>query len=96
MENRNFTPESSELREAQMALQKSTTFTANMKQAMTDVIKAEVKTSTLTQTQANLLIANLDKMPMGFGGGMPGKGGPEGGRPGMGGPRMGAGEGTSN
>jgi hypothetical protein len=64
------TQEEADLQAAYMALRQSTTFEANMKQAMTDAINAEVKAGALTQAQADLLIANLDEMPMGFGMGM--------------------------
>lgn len=43
-----------------------------MKQAMTEAINAEVEAGTLTEAQADLLIANFDEMPMGFGMGMRG------------------------
>lgn len=66
------TQEEADLQAAYQALRESTTFEANMKQAMTDAINAEVEAGTLTQAQADLLIANLDEMPMGFGMGMRG------------------------
>ena len=72
------TQEQADLQAAYQALRGSTTFEANMKQAMTDAINAEVKAGTLTQAQADLLIANLDEMPMGFGMGMHGMRGMEG------------------
>ena len=64
------TQEQADLQAAYQALRGSTTFAATMKQAMTDAINAEVKAGTLTQAQADLIIANLDAMPMGFGIGM--------------------------
>lgn len=64
------TQEEADLQAAYQALRESDTFEANMKQAMTDAINAEVKAGTLTQAQADLIIANLDAMPMGFGIGM--------------------------
>lgn len=72
------TQEDADLQAAYQALRGSTTFEANMKQAMTDAINAEVKAGTLTQAQADLLTANLDEMPMGFGMGMPGMRGMDG------------------
>ena len=66
------TQEQADLQAAIQALRGSSTFEANMKQAMTDAINAEVTAGTLTQIQADLLIANLDEMPMGFGMGMRG------------------------
>lgn len=64
------TQEQADLQAAYQALRGSTTFAATMKQAMTDAINAEVKAGTLSQAQADLLIANLDETPMGFGIGM--------------------------
>lgn len=72
------TQEQADLQAAYQALRGSTTFEANMKQAMTDAINAEVAAGTLTQAQADLLIANLDKMPMGLGMGLPGMRGMDG------------------
>ena len=72
------TQEQADLQAAYQALRGSTTFEATMKQAMTDAINAEVKAGTLTQAQADLIIANLDAMPMGFGMGMHGMRGMEG------------------
>lgn len=72
------TQEQADLQAAYQALRGSTTFEATMKQAMTDAINAEVKAGTLTQAQADLLIVNLDEMPMGFGMGMRGMRGMEG------------------
>lgn len=72
------TQEEADLQAAYQALRGSTTFEANMKQAMTDAINAEVAAGTLTQAQADLLIANLDKMPMGLGMGLPGMRGMDG------------------
>lgn len=66
------TQDEADLRAAYQALRESTTFAENMKQAMTEAINAEVEAGTLTQAQADLLIANLDEMPMGFGMGMRG------------------------
>lgn len=66
------TQEEADLQAAYKALQESTTFAENMKQAMTKAINAEVEAGTLTQAQADLLIASLDGMPMGFGMGMRG------------------------
>lgn len=45
---------------------------------MTDAINAEAAAGTLTQAQADLLIANLDEIPMGFGMGIHGLRGREG------------------
>ena len=67
-----------DLQAAYQALWESTTFEASMKQAMTDAINAEVAAGILTQAQADLLIANLGEMPMGFGMGMHGTRGMEG------------------
>jgi len=61
------TQDEADLQAAFQALRESPTFTANMKQAMTEAINAEVEAGTLTEAQADLLIANLDEMPMGFG-----------------------------
>ena len=72
------TQEQADLQAAYQALRGSTTFAATMKQAMTDAINAEVTAGTLTQAQADLLIANIDEMPMGFGMGMHGMRGMEG------------------
>ncbi len=72
------TQEQADLQAAIQALRGSSTFEATMKQAMTDAINAEVTAGTLTQIQADLLIANLDEMPMGFGMGMRGVRGMEG------------------
>ena len=72
------TQEQADLQAAYQALRGSTTFAATMKQAMTDAINAEVKAGTLTQAQADLLIANIDEMPMGFGMGKHGLRGREG------------------
>lgn len=72
------TQEEADLQAAYQALRESTTFEASMKQAMTEAINAEVQAGTLTQAQADLLIANLDEMPMGFGMGMHGMRGMEG------------------
>lgn len=72
------TQDEAELRAAYQALRESTTFAANMKKAMTEAINAEVEAGTLTQAQADLLIASLDEMPMGFGMGMRGMRGMEG------------------
>ena len=72
------TQEQADLQGAFQALRGSSTFEANMKQAMTDAINAEVEAGTLTQAQADLLIANLDEMPTGFGMGMRGMRGMEG------------------
>ena len=80
------TQEQADLQAAYQALRGSTTFAATMKQAMTDAINAEVEAGTLTQAQADLLIANLDESPMGFGMGMHGMRGMEG-AGGMGGHR---------
>ena len=60
------TQEQADLRVAFQALRGSSTFKANMKQAMTDAINAEVEAGTLTQAQADLLIEKLEEMPMGF------------------------------
>ena len=72
------TQEEADLQAAYQALRESTTFEASMKQAMTEAINAEVQAGTLTQAQADLLIANLDEMPMEFGMGMHGMRGIEG------------------
>ena len=72
------TQEQADLKAAYQALRGSTTFAATMKQAMTDAINAEETAGTLTQAQADLLIANIDEMPMGFGMGMHGMRGMEG------------------
>ena len=71
------TQEQADLQAAYQALRESTTFEATMKQAMTDAINAEVEAGTLTQAQADLLIANLDEMPMGLTMGMHGMRGME-------------------
>lgn len=60
------TQKQADLRAAFQALRESTTFAANMKQAMTEAINAEVEAGSLSQAQADLLIANLDKVPVGF------------------------------
>ncbi len=80
------TQEEADLQAAYQALRGSTTFEATMKQAMTDAINAEVEAGTLSQAQAELLIANLDEMPMGFDMGMRGMRGMQG-AGGMGGHR---------
>lgn len=66
------TQEEADLQTAYQAIRQSNTFTASMKQSIAEAIKAEVKAGTITQAQADLLIANFDKMPMGFGRGMNG------------------------
>lgn len=66
------TQDQADLQAAYQALRGSTTFEATLKQAMTDAINAEVTAGTLSQAQADLLIANLDETPMGFGWGMRG------------------------
>lgn len=71
------TQEDADLQAAYQALRESTTFETSMKQAMTEAINAEVEAGKLTQVQADLLIANLDEMPMGFGMGMRGMRGME-------------------
>ena len=66
------TQDQADLRVAFLALRESTTFQANMKQAMTDAINSEVEAGTLTQAQADLLIASLEDLPAGFAIGMRG------------------------
>lgn len=66
------TQDEADLRAAYQALRESTTFAENMKQAMIEAINAEVEAGTLTQAQADLLIANLNELPMGLGMGMQG------------------------
>jgi len=72
------TQEQADLQAAIQALRGSSTFEATMKQAMTDAINAEVTAGTLTQTQADLLIANLAEMPIPYPMGMHGMRGMEG------------------
>ncbi len=66
------TQDQADLQAAFLALRESTTFQANMKQAMIDAINSEVEAGTLTQTQADLLIASLEDLPAGFAMGMRG------------------------
>ncbi len=61
------TQEEADLRGAYLALQQSSTFTENYKQAMTEAINAEVEAGSITQAQADLLIAQLEEMPVRFG-----------------------------
>jgi len=72
------TQDEADLRAAWQALQQSDTFAESYKQAMTDAINAEVEAGSITQAQADLLIAQLDEMPAGFGFGMHGMRGMEG------------------
>lgn len=72
------TQEDADLQAAYAALKQSTSFEGTIKQGMTDAINAEAAAGTLTQAQADLLIANLDEIPMGFGMGIHGLRGREG------------------
>lgn len=66
------TQEEADLRAAYQALQQSATYADSYKQAMTNAINAEVEAGSITQAQADLLIAQLDEMSGGFGFGMHG------------------------
>ncbi|MEL7625417.1 MAG: hypothetical protein AAGU15_00980 [Anaerolineaceae bacterium] len=64
------TQEEADLQAAYAALQASDTFADNYKTALTEALNAEVKAGSLTQAQADLLLAQLDAMPASFGFGM--------------------------
>jgi hypothetical protein len=66
------TQDQADLPAAYAALRQSTTFAESMKQAIAEAINAEVSAGALSQAQADLLIANLEEMPMAFGMGVRG------------------------